>query len=208
MQPFTTHTGIVAALDRANVDTDQIIPKQFLKRIERTGFGQFLFFDWRFLADGSPNPEFELNRPGYAGASILLARRNFGCGSSREHAPWSLADYGFREVIAPSFADIFFSNCFQIGMLPIRLDEKDVDELFRRVDRSTRERGEPYRLHVDLGGCSVRDDAGFDRTFAIDPFRRTCLLEGLDSIGLSLKQTDRIAAWEAAHGLPPLAAAK
>jgi 3-isopropylmalate/(R)-2-methylmalate dehydratase small subunit len=208
MQPFTTHTGIVAALDRANVDTDQIIPKQFLKRIERTGFGQFLFFDWRFLADGSPNPEFELNRPGYAGASILLARRNFGCGSSREHAPWSLADYGFRVVIAPSFADIFFSNCFQIGMLPIRLDEKDVDELFRRVDRSTRERGEPYRLHVDLGGCSVRDDAGFDRTFAIDPFRRTCLLEGLDSIGLSLKQTDRIAAWEAAHGLPPLAAAK
>ena len=206
MQPFTTHTGIVAALDRANVDTDQIIPKQFLKRIERTGFGQFLFFDWRFLADGSPNPEFELNRPGYAGASILLARRNFGCGSSREHAPWSLADYGFRVVIAPSFADIFFSNCFQIGMLPIRLDEKDVDELFRRVDRSTRERGEPDRLHVDLGGCSVRDDAGFDRTFAIDPFRRTCLLEGLDSIGLSLKQTDRIAAWEAAHGLPPLAA--
>jgi 3-isopropylmalate/(R)-2-methylmalate dehydratase small subunit len=206
MQSFTTHTGIVAALDRANVDTDQIIPKQFLKRIERTGFGQFLFFDWRFLADGSPNPEFELNRPGYAGASILLARRNFGCGSSREHAPWSLADYGFRVVIAPSFADIFFSNCFQIGMLPIRLDEKDVDELFRRVDRSTRERGEPYRLHVDLGGCSVRDDAGFDRTFAIDPFRRTCLLEGLDSIGLSLKQTDRIAAWEAAHGLPPLAA--
>jgi len=206
MQPFTTHTGIVAALDRANVDTDQIIPKQFLKRIERTGFGQFLFFDWRFLADGSPNPEFELNRPGYAGASILLARRNFGCGSSREHAPWSLADYGFRVVIAPSFADIFFSNCFQIGMLPIRLDEKDVDELFRRVDRSTRERGEPYRLHVDLGGCSVRDDAGFDRTFTIDPFRRTCLLEGLDSIGLSLQQTDRIAAWEAAHGLPPLAA--
>jgi 3-isopropylmalate/(R)-2-methylmalate dehydratase small subunit len=206
MQPFTTHSGIVAQLDRANVDTDQIIPKQFLKRIERTGFGQFLFFDWRFLADGSPNPEFELNRPGYAGASILLARRNFGCGSSREHAPWSLADYGFRVVIAPSFADIFFSNCFQIGMLPIRLDEKDVDELFRRVDRSTRERGEPYRLHVDLGGCSVRDDAGFDRTFAIDPFRRTCLLEGLDSIGLSLQQTDRIAAWEAAHGLPPLAA--
>jgi 3-isopropylmalate/(R)-2-methylmalate dehydratase small subunit len=206
MQPFTSHTGIVAALDRANVDTDQIIPKQFLKRIERTGFGQFLFFDWRFLADGSPNPEFELNRPGYAGASILLARRNFGCGSSREHAPWSLADYGFRVVIAPSFADIFFSNCFQIGMLPIRLDEKDVDELFRRVERSTQERGEPYRLHVDLGGCSVRDDAGFDRTFAIDPFRRTCLLEGLDGIGLSLQQTDRIAAWEAAHGLSPLAA--
>jgi 3-isopropylmalate/(R)-2-methylmalate dehydratase small subunit len=208
MQPFTTHTGVVAALDRANVDTDQIIPKQFLKRIERTGFGQFLFFDWRFNADGTPNAEFELNRPAYAGASILLTRRNFGCGSSREHAPWALADYGFRVVIAPTFADIFFSNCFQIGMLPIRLDEKDVDELFKRVDRSIRERGEPYRLHVDLVGCSVRDDAGFDRTFAIDPFRRTCLLEGLDGIGLSLKHADRIAAWEAAHGLPPLAAAK
>jgi 3-isopropylmalate/(R)-2-methylmalate dehydratase small subunit len=133
MQPFTTHTGVVAALDRANVDTDQIIPKQFLKRIERTGFGQFLFCDWRFLADGSANPDFELNRPAAAGASILLARRNFGCGSSREHAPWALADYGFRAVIAPTFADIFFNNCFQNGMVPIRLEEADVDELFRRA---------------------------------------------------------------------------
>ena len=144
MQPFTTHTGIVAPLDRANVDTDQIIPKQFLKRIERTGFGQFLFFDWRSLPDGTPNPDFELNRPEYAGASILLARRNFGCGSSREHAPWALADYGFRVVIAPTFADIFFSNCFQNGMLPIRLDEQDVETLFQRASSG------PYRLHVDL----------------------------------------------------------
>ena len=201
MQPFTMHTGVVAALDRANVDTDQIIPKQFLKRIERTGFGQFLFFDWRFLADGSPNPEFELNRREAAGASILLARRNFGCGSSREHAPWSLADYGFRVVIAPTFADIFFSNCFQNGMLPIKLSEDDVDELFRRAGQAAAA-GEPYRLHVDLDACTVRDDAGFSRSFTVDPFRRRCLLEGLDDIGLSLAHVDRIAAWEQAHGLP------
>ena len=204
MQPLTTHTGIVAALDRANVDTDQIIPKQFLKRIERTGFGQFLFFDWRFLEDGSPNPDFELNRPANAGASILLARRNFGCGSSREHAPWALADYGFRVVIAPSFADIFFSNCFQNGMLPIRLDEQEVDELFTRTARATRDGRGQYRLHVDVAAGTVRDDDGFSRTFQIDSFRRTCLLEGLDNIALSLKHTDRIAAWEAAHGLPPV----
>ena len=133
MQSFITHTGIVASLDRANVDTDQIIPKQFLKRIERTGFGQFLFFDWRFLPDGAPNPDFELNQPIVAGASVLLARRNFGCGSSREHAPWALADYGFKVVIAPTFADIFFNNCFQNGMVPIRLSEEDVEELFRRT---------------------------------------------------------------------------
>jgi len=201
MQPFTTHTGIVAALDRANVDTDQIIPKQFLKRIERTGFGQFLFFDWRFRADGSPDPAFELNRPESAGASILLARRNFGCGSSREHAPWALADYGFRAVIAPTFADIFFNNCFQNGMVPIRLDEADVAELFRRVAAATAAGGQ-YRLHVDLRECRVNDDAGFSRSFTVDPFRRQCLLEGLDDIGLSLRHADEIAAWEAAHGLP------
>ena len=202
MQPFTTHSGVVAPLDRVNVDTDQIIPKQFLKRIERTGFGQFLFFDWRFLPDGSPNPAFELNRPESAGASILLARRNFGCGSSREHAPWSLADYGFRVVIAPTFADIFHSNCFQNGMLPIRLSEEDVAELFRRAAAVP---GRPYRLHVDLGECSLRDDEGFSRTFTVDPFRRRCLLEGLDDIGLSLRHVDRIAQWELAHGLPAVA---
>jgi len=201
MQSFTTHTGVVAALDRANVDTDQIIPKQFLKRIERTGFGKFLFFDWRFLADGGLNPEFELNQPAAAGASVLLARRNFGCGSSREHAPWALADYGFRAVIAPTFADIFFNNCFQNGIVPIRLDEADVEELFKRVSAAAAT-GSQYRLTVDLKACTVSDDAGFSRSFTVDPFRRQCLLEGLDDIALSLRHTDEVAAWEAAHGLP------
>ena len=201
MQPFTTHTGNVAPLDRANVDTDQIIPKQFLKRIERTGFGQFLFFDWRFLPDGSADPAFELNQPIRQGASILLARRNFGCGSSREHAPWALDDYGFRAVIAPTFADIFFNNCFQNGMVPIRLDEADVDELFKRATAAATAGGQ-YRVTVDLKACTVADDAGFTRSFTVDPFRRQCLLEGLDDIGLSLRHTDEIAAWEAAHGLP------
>ena len=203
MQPFTTHTGNVAPLDRANVDTDQIIPKQFLKRIERTGFGQFLFFDWRFLPDGSADPAFELNQPIRQGASILLARRNFGCGSSREHAPWALDDYGFRAVIAPTFADIFFNNCFQNGMLPVKLDEADVDELFRRA-AAAEAAGHPYRLTVDLRACEVRDDGGFTRSFAVDPFRRHCLLEGLDNIGLSLKHVDKITVWEDAHGLAPL----
>jgi 3-isopropylmalate/(R)-2-methylmalate dehydratase small subunit len=212
MQPFTTHTGLVAPLDRANVDTDQIIPKQFLKRIERTGFGQFLFFDWRFLPDGSLDPAFELNAPAVAGASILLARRNFGCGSSREHAPWALADYGFRVVIAPTFADIFFNNCLQNGMLPIQLSEEDVAELFRRATAATAA-GQPYRLHVDLRECTVSDEAGqggagFTRSFTVDPFRRQCLLEGLDDIGLSLRHVDQIAAWEAGHGLPPVAGAR
>ncbi len=201
MDSFVSHTGVVAALDRANVDTDQIIPKQFLKRIERTGFGQFLFFDWRFLPDGSPDPSFELNRPEQAGASVLLARRNFGCGSSREHAPWALADYGFRVVIAPTFADIFFSNCFQNGMLPIRLDESAVEELFRRASAAAAS-GTPYRLHIDLRAETVADDAGFSRSFDVDAFRKTCLLEGLDNIGLSLKRVAEIAAWELAHGLP------
>jgi 3-isopropylmalate/(R)-2-methylmalate dehydratase small subunit len=196
MEPFTTHSGLVAALDRANVDTDQIIPKQFLKRIERTGFGQFLFFDWRFLPDGSPDPAFELNQPQVQGATILLARRNFGCGSSREHAPWALADYGFRAVIAPTFADIFFNNCFQNGMLPIRLTEAEVDELFKRAASPG------YRLHIDLREGKVQDDAGFAASFTVDPFRRQCLLEGLDDIGLSFRHTDAIAAWEAAHGQP------
>jgi 3-isopropylmalate/(R)-2-methylmalate dehydratase small subunit len=205
MDPFITHSGIVAALDRANVDTDQIIPKQFLKRIERTGFGQFLFFDWRFLADGAVNPEFELNRPEAAGASVLLARRNFGCGSSREHAPWALADYGFRVVIAPTFADIFYSNCFQNGMLPIRLSEEDVAELFSRA-AAAHAAGGPSLLHVDLAAGVLHDDDGFRREFSVDPFHRRCLLEGLDNIGLSLQHVDRIADWEQAHGLPPVAA--
>jgi 3-isopropylmalate/(R)-2-methylmalate dehydratase small subunit len=198
MEPFVTHTGFVMPLDRANVDTDQIIPKQFLKRIERTGFGQFLFFDWRFLADGSPDPAFELNKPERKGASILLARRNFGCGSSREHAPWALADYGFRVVIAPTFADIFFNNCFQNGMLPIRLDEADVDELFRRAAAGA------CRLTADLERNVLSDDAGFSRPIAIDPFRRTCLMKGLDNIGLTLARTAAIDAWEANRGMMPV----
>lgn len=195
MEPFTIHTGVVAALDRANVDTDQIIPKQFLKRIERTGFGEFLFFDWRFRPDGSLDPAFELNMPQATGASILLARRNFGCGSSREHAPWALGDYGFRVVIAPTFADIFYSNCFQNGILPIRLDESDVDELFRRSQPG------PYQLTVDLAKQTVSDEQGFSRSFEIDAFRRRSLLEGLDAIGLSLQHIDAIDAWERAHGV-------
>jgi 3-isopropylmalate/(R)-2-methylmalate dehydratase small subunit len=204
MRAFVEHTGAVAALDRANVDTDQIIPKQFLKRIERTGFGQFLFFDWRFDADGAPNPDFELNRPEAAGASILLARRNFGCGSSREHAPWALADYGFRVVVAPTFADIFFNNCFQNGMVPVRLDEADVEHLFHCA-REAAARGDRYRLTVDLRNCTIGDDAGFSRAFVVDPFRRHCLLEGLDDIGLSLRHAAEITAWETAHGLPAAA---
>lgn len=199
MQPFTKHTGLVAAMDRANVDTDQIIPKQFLKRIERTGFGQFLFFDWRFLDDGTPNPRFELNEPRFAGASILLARRNFGCGSSREHAPWALDDYGFRVLIAPSFADIFYNNCFKNGMLPIRLDEATVDKLFERAANGG------YRLTVDLESCTASDDEGLKLSFEVEPFRRHCLLGGLDDIGLTLQHADKIAAYEEARGLAPVA---
>lgn len=196
MQPFTRHTGIVALLDRANVDTDQIIPKQFLKRIERTGFGQFLFYDWRFREDGSPNPEFELNWPEFQGATILLTRRNFGCGSSREHAPWALADYGFRAIIAPSFADIFYNNCFQNGLLPIVLAEEVVDELFRHARQHL-----PYRLTVDLERCLIEDEWGMHIPFEIDPFRRECLLKGLDDIGLTLQHEDKILAYEKAHGI-------
>jgi 3-isopropylmalate/(R)-2-methylmalate dehydratase small subunit len=195
MRSFTTHTGLVAAMDRANVDTDQIIPKQFLKRIERTGFGRFLFWDWRVKDDGSPIPDFELNRPEFAGASILLARRNFGCGSSREHAPWALDDYGFRALIAPSFADIFYNNCFKNGMLPVRLPDPTVDELFRRVAAHP-----GYRLTVDLESCRITDDHGLDLSFEVDPFRRDCLLGGLDDIGMTLQQEEKITAYEVAHG--------
>jgi 3-isopropylmalate/(R)-2-methylmalate dehydratase small subunit len=186
----------VAAMDRPDVDTDQIIPKQFLKRIERTGFGQYLFYDWRFKDDGSDNPDFELNQPAAAGASILLARRNFGCGSSREHAPWALEDYGFRALIAPSFADIFYNNCFKNGLLPIRLDEKVVDDLFQRVRRYA-----PYRLTVDLNDLTIRDEHGLQLSFEVDAFRRHCLLNGLDDIGQTLQQVDKIAAFEASRGM-------
>lgn len=202
MQSFTKHSGVVAAMDRSNVDTDQIIPKQFLKRIERTGFGQFLFNDWRFLSDGTPDPSFELNRPEAEGATILLARRNFGCGSSREHAPWALADYGFRCVIAPTFADIFYSNCFSNSILPIRLLEEDVEQLFELAKAATASNAGKYELNIDLNECTLFDDDGFQRSFEVEPFRRRCLLEGLDNISLSLKHTDEISAWEKAHGLP------
>ncbi|MHB1033889.1 MAG: 3-isopropylmalate dehydratase small subunit [Pirellulales bacterium] len=194
MQAFTKHAGLVAPMDRPNVDTDQIIPKQFLKRIERTGFGQFLFFDWRFNDDGSDNPEFELNRPEFAGASVLVARRNFGCGSSREHAPWALADYGFRVLIAPSFADIFFNNCFKNGLLPIRLGDRVVDDLFARIASHP-----GYRLTVDLEKCRLADEYGLSLDFDVDPFRRQCLLEGADDISLTLAHEAKIAAYEAAH---------
>ena len=192
MQPFSVHSGRVAALPRANVDTDQIIPKQFLKRIERTGFGPCLFFDWRYLADGSPNPDFELNRPAAAGATILLAGPNFGCGSSREHAPWALAEYGFRSIIAPSFADIFYGNCCQNGLLPVTLPEPQVNELFARAGAAQ----SGYEVTVDLQRQRVSDGAGFDAGFAIDDYRREMLLQGLDEIGRTLLQEDRIAAFE------------
>ncbi|CEK15971.1 3-isopropylmalate dehydratase small subunit [Chthonomonas calidirosea] len=192
MQPFRKVTGVVAPLNRVNVDTDQIIPKQFLKRIERTGFGQFLFYDWRYLPDGkTPDPNFVLNAPAYQGATILVTGRNFGCGSSREHAPWALMDYGFRAIIAPSFADIFYNNCFQNGLLPVRLPEETVAQLLR-----TAEERPGYRLTVDLEAQTVSDEEGFSATFEIDPFRRHCLLHGLDDIGLTLQHEADIAAFE------------
>ncbi|MFN5469427.1 MAG: 3-isopropylmalate dehydratase small subunit [Pirellulaceae bacterium] len=194
MQSFTTHRGLVATLDRANVDTDQIIPKQFLKRIERTGFGQYLFFDWRFQEDGTPNPDFELNADRFRGASVLVARRNFGSGSSREHAVWAIDDYGFRSVIAPSFADIFYNNCFKNGLLPIRLTEAQVEEIFQRVAKDP-----GYQLTIDLESCQVRDDRGWVATFEVEPFRRHCLLHGLDDIALTLEHADKIDAYEAAN---------
>jgi 3-isopropylmalate/(R)-2-methylmalate dehydratase small subunit len=192
MEPFRVHSGIAAPLERANVDTDQIIPKQFLKRVERTGFGQFLFFDWRFLPDGSPNPEFVLNQPGYAGASILIAGKNFGCGSSREHAPWALADFGIRAIVAPNFADIFAGNAAKNGMVLAALPEAQVARLLHAARQTP-----GYRLTVDLERCEVRDDSGFAARFPVDPFCRRCLLEGLDDIGLTLQHESHIAAYEA-----------
>jgi 3-isopropylmalate/(R)-2-methylmalate dehydratase small subunit len=192
MNPFTIHTGIVGTLDRVNVDTDQIIPKQFLKRINRTGFEDALFFDWRFNADGSPNTEFELNQPRFAGASVLLTRANFGCGSSREHAPWALENYGFRVIIAPSYADIFFNNCFKNGMLPIKLSEEQVEELFQRTKAR-----DGYQLTVDLTQQTITDNEGLRIPFEVDSFRKHCLLNGLDDIGLTLQHEDAITAFEA-----------
>jgi 3-isopropylmalate/(R)-2-methylmalate dehydratase small subunit len=191
MQPFTKHTGLVAPLDRANVDTDQIIPKQFLKRVERTGFGEFLFYDWRYLPDGGLNPSFVLNEPRYRGASILVADKNFGCGSSREHAPWALGEFGFRVIIAPSFADIFANNCFKNGMLPIALP---VPEIMKRAQEV-----EGYRLTIDLEAQMITDENGLSVGFEVGSFQRYCLLEGLDDIGLTLKHEDAIKAYEASR---------
>jgi 3-isopropylmalate/(R)-2-methylmalate dehydratase small subunit len=204
MQTFHVHTGIVAPLDRANVDTDAIIPKQFLKSIRRSGFGVNLFDAWRYTDHGEPgmdasarrpNPDFVLNQPRYRGASILLARRNFGCGSSREHAPWALADYGFRAVIAPSYADIFFNNCFKNGLLPIVLSEASVDRLFADVAVFP-----GYRLTIDLEQQTVCGaDGALSFSFDVDPFRKRCLLNGWDDIGLTLQHADEIRVFEARH---------
>lgn len=193
MEPFVRETGLVAPLDRVNVDTDQIIPKQFLKRIERTGFGEFLFYDWRYV-DNKPNPDFELNQPQYESASILLTRNNFGCGSSREHAPWALLDYGFKVILAPSFADIFFNNCFKNGILPIVLPEESIEDLFKRVNETP-----GYKLTVDLESQVITDEQGLKLEFDVDPYRKDCLLKGLDDIGVSLQYEDAITAFEAAR---------
>ena len=196
MEPFVKLDGVVAPLDRVNVDTDQIIPKQFLKRIERTGFGQFLFFDWRFQEDGEPNTDFVLNEPGYKDASILVSGRNFGSGSSREHAPWALLDYGYRCVIAPSFADIFYNNCFQNGLLPVVLPEDVVGVIMANAQASP-----GYKLHVDLEAQRVWDEAEeVSAHFVVEPFRRHCMLNGLDDTGLTLEHEDKIAAFESRRG--------
>lgn len=191
MQPFRVHKGLVAPLDRANVDTDQIIPKQFLKRIERSGFGKFLFYDWRYHADGNPTPEFILNQPRYERASILVTGKNFGCGSSREHAPWALADFGFRAILATSFADIFANNCFKNGLLTVTLSEAEIARIVLRAGSRP-----SYQMTVDLEAQQVRDDEGFSANFAIDPLRREHLLQGIDEIGLTLLHEALIAAYE------------
>ncbi|MEM9409715.1 MAG: 3-isopropylmalate dehydratase small subunit [Planctomycetota bacterium] len=195
MQAFTEHKGIVATMDRSNVDTDQIIPKQFLKRIERTGFGQFLFFDWRFNDDGSDNPEFELNLPQFENASILVARKNFGNGSSREHAVWALADYGFRCVIAESFADIFYNNCSKNGLLPVILSQGEVDRIHNQTQKKT-----GFQLAIDLTSQTVVDETGWSASFEIDAFRKQCFLEGLDQISLTLQHETKITEFETARG--------
>lgn len=201
MKKYTTEQGLVAPLDRSNVDTDQIIPKQFLKSIKRTGFGVNLFDEWRYLDEGYPNqdnsirpinPDFVLNQPQYQGATILLTRKNFGCGSSREHAPWALEEYGFRTVIAPSFADIFYNNCFKNGMLPVILTEDEVDELFAESESTPN-----FQLTVDLPQQKVISPSGKQYSFEVDEFRKHCLLNGLDDIGLTLQESEAIKAFEA-----------
>ncbi len=191
MQPFSKHTGIVAPLDRVNVDTDQMVPKQFLKALTRKGFGRILFYDWRYLPGERPNPDFVLNFPRYRGASVLLARANFGCGSSREHAPWGILDYGFRVIIAPSYADIFYNNCFKNGILPATLPEDQVEELFQNTEME-----EGYSLTADLPNQAITDARGLRWPFEMDPFRKEILLQGLDDIGVTLKQNAAISDYE------------
>jgi 3-isopropylmalate/(R)-2-methylmalate dehydratase small subunit len=195
MKPFSTHTGLVLPLDRVNVDTDQMVPKQFLKALTREGFGRTLFYDWRYLQPGErPNPDFILNWPQYQGASILLTRANFGCGSSREHAPWAIGDYGFRVLIGPSFADIFYNNCFKNGILPAIVTEKESDDLFRRAES---EKG--YIVSVDLPSQTISDNYGLIIKFDIAPSRKEVLLKGLDDIGTSLQHASAIDAYEKSH---------
>lgn len=197
MKPFTLHRGRVAPLDRVNVDTDQIIPKQFLKRIEKTGFGEFLFYDWRFGADGTKNPDFVLHEPRYEGATILVAGKNFGCGSSREHAVWALADFGFRAVISSSFADIFANNSTKNGFLTVWLSDEEVATLMQRVKEA-----DGYEVTIDLEKCEVRDDRGFRAKFPMDEFVRYCLLNGLDDIGLTLQHEKEIGEYEKRYPAP------
>jgi len=194
MQPFTKMTGLVMPMDRVNVDTDQMVPKQFLKLLTREGYGRVLFYDWRYLPGEKPNPDFVLNKPRYKGASVILARANFGCGSSREHAPWAILDYGFRAIIAPSYADIFYNNCFKNGILPVTLPTEQIDELFKRNEANP-----GYRLTVDLEQQVVTDEKGLRYPFTVDPFRRECLLKGLDDIGLTLVHEPEITAFEKKH---------
>ena len=197
MKPFTVHRGRVAPLDRVNVDTDQIIPKQFLKRIEKTGFGQYLFYDWRFAADGKKHPDFIWHDPRYEGASVLVAGKNFGCGSSREHAVWALADFGFRAVISSSFADIFANNSTKNGFLTVQLNEEQVSTVMRRAQEIHN-----YEVTIDLGQCAVTDGQGFSARFPIDEFVRHCLWNGLDDIALTLQHEAEIQAYEARHPEP------
>ena len=199
MEKFTKHTGLAAPLDRVNVDTDQMVPKQFLKLPSREGYGKFLFYDWRYLPGDQPNPEFVLNQPRYKGASVLLARNNFGCGSSREHAPWAIQDVGFRAIVGPGYADIFYNNCFKNGLLPVTLKAEEVDELFRRAEEQ-----EGYSITVDLEQQTVTDSTGLRYEFKVDPFRRESLLKGLDEIGLTLVHEKEIADFEAAHVHAPV----
>lgn len=194
MEPFIQHTGLVVPLDRVNVDTDQMVPKQFCKLLTRQGYGRILFYDWRYREGEIPNPEFVLNWPRYQGATVLLTRANFGCGSSREHAPWGVLDYGFRAIVAPSYADIFYNNCFKNGICPVALEESQIDELFRRTDQTP-----GYQLTVDLPSQTVSDSTGLRYEFRMDPSRKEVLVKGLDDIGMTLQHAAKIASFESAH---------